>query len=166
MQFSFLGKFTGVIDDEYWPCDLTLSDAMRICRAAGLDCDDEPGEIGDSEYAYLADESPDHYSVHMPDNWFSRLQDFQASGIIDRDTFTRLIDDLGAYADSCETMGTLGGPANPIGLAPDISFEIESQALIASVRVTPLPSADTCDESTGADRWERVRAAVLSVYGT
>ena len=99
--------------------------------------------------------------------WGWEAQDLQASGIIDREAFDRLIDDLGAIAEDVQTLGTLGGPANPIGIAPDIDFRIESEGLISTVRVTPLPDrARQSDRPLDEGDWQRVRSAMLSCYGS
>ncbi len=162
MKFSVVASFTGVLpehDSSYYPCDVTLTDAIRACETAGIG-ESEPSEVGDSEYSYLADES------EKP-NWFEHLQDYQASGIVDRETLTRLIDDLGAFAEDCETMGTLGGPLAPWGgIVADIPFRIESQVLIECIRVTPIPCGTDGEPLKGDERtWDRVRAAMLAVYG-
>lgn len=152
MLFSVVATFTGWLDDKYWPCDTTLQDVINAIEAAGMDA--EPSEPGDSEYAYLAEESDD-------DQW-SNLQDVMICGVMNRETFTSFVEDIGGWASDIGTLGTLGGPLG-LGIVPDIVIEIESQALISSVRVTPVPSNDTVEYTE--ERWERVRTAFLTVYG-
>ena len=176
MEFSVVAHFSG-IPGEYSPCDTSYDDALRASQASGLSVDET--EPGDSEYAYLATEcgEPD------PDSWWGkwkeRVQDCTVSGIIGRDAFTRWLDDLGAFAEDCGTMGTLGGPLAPWGgVVADISFRIESQVLIESIRATPIPGTvdeplgkvrGATDDERGADAdriWQRIRKATLAVYGS
>lgn len=157
MRFSIVATFTGKMDDRGY--EASLEDAIDAATGAGLDID-EPCEIGESEYSYLAGESPDN-------EWYKGLQDVQASGILDRKQFERFIEDLGAYAEDCLTMGTLGGPLSGgmLYCVPDISFMMESSRLIESIRVTPIPSkyepSGQCNERT----WDRLRAVMLKLYG-
>ena len=159
MKFSVVAQFTGVMpehDDNYYPCDTTLNDCLHAARAAGLDVD-EPSEPGDSEYSYLAEEGSGN-------DWFEKLQDCQASGIIERDKFTEFVESIGAYAEDCETLGTLGGPLGSI--VGDIPMRCESQVLIESIRVTPVPCNSNGEFLAGDERtWDRVRSAFISVYG-
>jgi len=159
MLFSVLVKATGHMSDCGYG-DLTLSELVTACRAAGLDCDDEPSVPGDSEYSYLWDKGGKE-----PGSPWEGLQDFQASGILTRKEFDRLVDDLGAFAEDYLTMGTLGGPLG-LRYVPDIPFEIESDRLIVSMRVTPVPKWELRNPRTGREgNWNRVRRATVAVYG-
>jgi len=178
MQFAILAEFSGIPDEHdpcYWPCDLTYTDALRASREADLDVTET--EPGDSDYSYLADEVGEPRGEYW-DAWHRYVQDATVSGILDRARLTRWLDDLGAYAEDVETLGTLGGPANPCGIAPDIALAVESQALIASIRVTPLLDVEphriqlalaAGNEARAcylADRaWARMRRAFLHCYG-
>lgn len=169
MKFSVVAHFTGVLDDGYYPCDLTLSDALQASREPFGASEDDLCEMGDSEYDYLAEESGDR----DPEDWFAQLQDFTVSGILDRPTFDAWIDDLGAFPDGCQTMGTLGGPLAPWGgICWDTSWTIESQVLIACVRVTPLPDVEFREPPNEAAAeyrairiQQRLERALMAVYG-
>lgn len=83
--------------------------------------------------------------------------------ILDREQFDDFVSSSGLYAESTETMGSLGAPGFGFGWAPAISFTSSDQDAIQSAYVTPFPETKRrqCDDRD----WERVRAAVLSVYG-
>jgi hypothetical protein len=187
MLFSVLIKATGNLDNVFHPCDITLAGIIRCCQSIEYPDwhpDDSASEPGDSEYEYLSRECgpsiPDVLRTALLEadgaskerianrirerygaaGWWATTSNYQASGILPRVLLTELMEGIGAYATDTETLGTLGGPADPIGIAPDIDFEVESSAVIVCVRVTPLP-----DVSPREGRWERVRDAVVRVYG-
>ena len=83
--------------------------------------------------------------------------------ILDREQFDDFVSLSGLYAERTETMGSLGAPGFDFGWAPAISFTSDDQDAIQSAYVTPLPETKRqhCDDRD----WERVRQAVLSVYG-
>lgn len=156
MKFSVLATFSGGPVDGYAPCDLTIEDVdNRLSESWAEELSVDHGENGESEYCYLADEGDD------PGGFWAQCRDVTASGILDREDFFRFVDSFDLIAEDVETLGSLGGPANPCGLAPDIVMELESQLCIASVRVTPLPERGEYSEKN----WERVRAAFLSIFG-
>ena len=159
MKFSILAKFTGNMEDRGY--ELNLTDAMRVSNEAGLAVDDEPCEIGDSEYQYLSEEDSGC-------EWYDALQDIQASGIVSREQLEMFLDGLGAFAEDCETMGTLGGPLSdgmPY-IVPDISFICESPILIECIRITPIPSKFEPNSCLTEASWGRTRKAMLSLYGS
>jgi len=187
MQFSVLISVTGnTVDNRYWPSDTTLSDIMRTIQdiAPGIG-DDEESAPGDSEYTYLASENGPHGGLYgaVIENidrardprrmaewaqdrygmdrelFWATCSDYQASGILDRATFETLMDRLGAVAEDVQTMGTLGGPLG-IGIVPDISYNIESQAVIACIRATPIS-----DRINSEERWNMVRDAIMRTHG-
>lgn len=154
MKFSVVASFTGSHKVEsHW--DLGPSDVRRAWKEATGERT-EWTEPGDSEYSYL-DEGDSEF-------WAS-IQDCQVSGILTREQFSALVENLGAYATDTETLGTLGGPLG--GLCWDMAFEIESQQLIASIRVTPLPEVEfkAVDEGRAETIQRRLKRAMLSVYG-
>ena len=83
--------------------------------------------------------------------------------ILDRDQFEEFVEHCGLQAEDVETMGSLGTPGCGFGWAPAISFTSDDPDAIQSAYVTPLPEVrkEACDEGD----WERVRGAMLAVYG-
>ena len=83
--------------------------------------------------------------------------------ILDREQFDQFIDHCGLFAEDVETMGSLGAPGFGFGWAPAISFNGDDPDAIQNAYVTPLIEVkrEGCDERD----WDRVRGAVLAVYG-
>jgi hypothetical protein len=83
--------------------------------------------------------------------------------MLNRERFEEFVDHCGLVAESTETMGSLGAPGFGIGWAPAISFRGDAPNCIQSAYVTPIPEVrkEGCDERD----WQRVRGAVLAVYG-
>lgn len=83
--------------------------------------------------------------------------------ILDRDHFDDFIERCGLHAEDVQTMGSIGTPGCGFGWAPAISFTSDDPVAIASAFVTPLPECrrDQCKDGD----WDRVRRAVLGVYG-
>jgi hypothetical protein len=84
-------------------------------------------------------------------------------GLLNRDQFDEFVEHCGLYAERCNTMGSLGAPGFGFRWAPAISFSSDEPDCIASACVTPVPETEqeNCDERD----WDRVRGAVLAVYG-
>ena len=84
-------------------------------------------------------------------------------GILDREQFDAFIEHCGLRAEDVETMGSLGAPGFGYGWAPAISFTSDDPDAIQSAYVTPIPDVH---REHGSERdWDRVRSAVLAVYG-
>lgn len=149
MKYSIVATFTGWLENQ--PTDTTLNEVIKFCKEHKIDYD--LSDEGDSEYAYMAEESPGS-------EW-EKVRDLNFSGVFNRD-FLEALNDLGAYAESTGTMGTLGGPLG-LGIVPDIVFDTQSQFLIASIRITPF--VDREDWSVDDARWERMKAAVVATFG-
>jgi hypothetical protein len=60
-------------------------------------------------------------------------------------------------------MGSIGAPGFGFGWAPAISFRSDDPDAIQSAYITPVP--ETSKEELNESDWERVRSAVISVYG-
>jgi hypothetical protein len=99
---------------------------------------------------------------------YSYLEGRWASGkhrkwtaLLTRQQFDDFVSKVGLVAEDVETMGSLGAPG--FGWSPAISFTGEDEDAIASAYVTPIPNV----EKEGFDDrdWQRVREAVLDVYG-
>ena len=85
------------------------------------------------------------------------------TALLTRNQFDAFVGKLGLHAESTETMGSLGAPGFGFGWSPAISFTSDDQDAITSAYVTPLP--ETTKEGGDERDWQRVREAVLSVYG-
>lgn len=83
--------------------------------------------------------------------------------ILDRDQFDRFVDHCGLVAENVQTMGSLGAPGFGFGWAPAISFRGDDPDTFQNAYVTPLP--ETSKESHDERDWDRVRGAVLAIYG-
>lgn len=83
--------------------------------------------------------------------------------ILDREQFEEFVEHCCLSAESTETMGSIGAPGFGFGWAPAISFLSRDSDAIHSAYVTPIP--ETKRESCDDEVWERVRGAMLSVYG-
>lgn len=85
------------------------------------------------------------------------------SAILDREQFDEFISRCGLTADSTPTMGSLGAPGFGFGWAPALSFNSDDPNAIQCAYVTPIP--EVSKEHADERDWERVRGAVLAVYG-
>jgi len=85
------------------------------------------------------------------------------TAILTRDQFDAFVSKLGLVAEDVQTMGSLGAPGFGFGWAPAISFNGDDENAILNAYVTPLPEV----KKEGFDErdWQRVREAVLNVYG-
>ena len=83
--------------------------------------------------------------------------------VLDRDQFNEFVDRCGLVAKDVQTMGSIGAPGFGVGWGPAISFRSDDPDAILSAYVTPIPEVRKAalDERD----WERVRDAVLAVYG-
>lgn len=107
-------------------------------------------EAGESEYAYLEG------------RWQNRSKHRKWTAILTRQQFDAFVSKLGLYAESTETMGSLGAPGFGFGWSPAISFSADHEDAIVSAYVTPIPETT---KAGGDERdWQRVRRAVLSAY--
>ena len=77
--------------------------------------------------------------------------------------FDEFVNYCGLVAEDVQTMGSLGAPGCGLGCSPAISFTSDDPDAIQSAYVTPLP--EVRKESGDERDWERVRSAMLSVYG-
>lgn len=84
-------------------------------------------------------------------------------GILDREQFEAFVEHCGLMAEDTETMGSLGAPGLGFGVSPAISFTSDDPCAIQSAYVTPIPQ--TQRKSIGMEDWDRVKSAVVAVYG-
>lgn len=83
--------------------------------------------------------------------------------ILSREQFDEFVEQVGLIAEDVETMGSLGAPGFEFGWAPAVSFRSDDPDAIQSAYVTPIP--ETTRPRSDERDWERVRGAVLAVYG-
>jgi hypothetical protein len=83
--------------------------------------------------------------------------------LLTREQFEEFIEHCGLFAEDVQTFGSLGAPCFGFGWAPAISFRSHDLNVIQFAYVTPIPEVkkDHFDERD----WERVRSAVLAIYG-
>lgn len=111
-----------------------------------------------SEYDYLAEQGLEDWN---------KARQWMGSGILTRVEFEALVEDLGVYASKTQTMGTLGGPLDPIGWVPDVSFENSWDGSIVCMRATPIleHASNFCANAEEATRkWDRLEAAMWRQY--
>lgn len=93
--------------------------------------------------------------------------------ILDQAQFDEFVEHADLEAERVETMGAIGSPACGFGWSPAISFSNclggGSVDAFQNAYVTPLPNRRNGDPiRTGGHNerdWERVKRAILSVYG-
>jgi len=182
LAFSIVASFSGEHPklSDYWPCDTTLSDVIRDWPGDTPD----PSDPFDSEFAYLAKEGAIPRRVlnvlessdrdtrfricrklqkRFPrDAFLACISDLQVSGIFDRKTTFGFLDAIGAHFDNCGTGGTIGGPLGH--WVPDLAFNVESRALISSIRITPIlcrvaeSGALEPVRAPSDDQWARIKS--------
>lgn len=83
--------------------------------------------------------------------------------ILNKEQFEEFLDHCGLFAESTETMGSLGAPGFGFGWSPAISFQSDSPDAIQCAYVSPIPHTS---KQHGDERdWRRIREAVLAMYG-
>lgn len=156
LGFSLVASFSGEhpMLERWGSHEITLSDVIRHWPGGEV----EPSEPFDSEYSYLAKEGsiPREILNRLDDArgetrfqicrklqekfpreaFWACISDVQMSGLFDRETAFKFLDSIGAGFDTSNTMGTIGGPLGH--WCPDFAFNVESQALISSIRITPI----------------------------
>ena len=85
------------------------------------------------------------------------------AALLTRKQFDAFVEKLGLVAEDVQTMGSLGAPGFGFGWAPAISFNGDDEDAILNAYVTPIPEVEK--ESFNERDWQRVREAVLNVYG-
>lgn len=87
----------------------------------------------------------------------------QWASLLNRTPFDDFVRHCRLWAEDVQTLGSIGALGFGVGWAPAISFTSDDQDAIKSAYVTPIPTLRR--REFDEDDWERVRAAVLSVYG-
>jgi len=110
-------------------------------------------------------EGDEQYDYKYLEGCWKKGKHRKLCGILNRKDFDQLVEDLSMWADSTETMGSLGAPGFGMGWAPAISFIAEHYDAIMSMYVTPIPDCPPPEGDEALDRaWKRIKKAVVSVY--
>lgn len=144
MMVSIVVSAEGIRPHEFCP-EMDILDMCPQPGHDGLQCDIQFHEKGWSEYdkGVWGDTAETEEETGK-----NKIYSLDASGLVPWDVAMSYLDHIGAIYDGCQTMGTIGGPANPTGWAPDTSWNIETPLVIASIRVTPMVYTKTS--------WDRV----------
>lgn len=108
-------------------------------------------------------EDDDQYEYNYLEGCWTDGHHRKWCALLNRKQFDEFTQHCGLFAERCETMGSIGAPGFGFGWAPAISFNADNPDAIQSAYVTPLP--ETRKEALDEHDWERVRGAVLAVYG-
>lgn len=85
-----------------------------------------------------------------------------------RPQFDRFVDKLGLVMSPTQTMGSLGTPGADYGWAPAVCFENVYEGYpcaVLNAYVTPMPTFEPKNRQHRETDWDRVREAMLAVYG-
>jgi hypothetical protein len=100
---------------------------------------------------------------YLEGNW-ERGKHRKWAAMLTKDQFREFVEATGLVAEDVQTMGSLGAPGFGFGWAPAISFTDNGEdRAILSAYVTPLP--EVRKQEFDERDWERLRRAVLNVYG-
>jgi hypothetical protein len=109
---------------------------------------------GDEQYEY----------GYLEGRWAGRGKHRKWAALLSRKQFDAFVEKLGLVAEDVQTMGSLGAPGFGFGWSPAISFNGDDEDAILNAYVTPIPEIEK--ESYDEQDWQRVREAVLNVYGS
>jgi hypothetical protein len=131
---------------------------------------DTPDETDSDDYAppQVADlwdrtEGDGQYEYAYLEGRWETGQHRKWCAVLTRDQFDQFVRRCVLTAEDVRTMCSLGSPGCGFGWAPAISFTGDDPDAIQSAYVTPLPEVEK--QHLDDRDWERVREAVLSVYG-
>lgn len=147
----------------------------RVSEIHGIPLPDEDDRGFEWQLEFLREhaDNDDLHGLSFWERFAVRCRDLTISTIMDRDTFSRFVDSIGATCTAEDTMGTLGGPLSGgfPSIVADMVFRCDSRCLIDSIRVTPIPGTidrplGKCESADDAERiWNRLKSAMMSVYG-
>lgn len=83
--------------------------------------------------------------------------------ILDQEQFEEFVDHCGLFAETTETMGSIGVPGFGYGWSPAVLFRSDDPDAYRDAYVTPMPEVRK-KHGTEHD-WKRIRGAVLAMYG-
>ena len=127
------------------------------------DVDIEQFEPPNADEIWNQTEDDDQYDYDYLEGRWENGHHRKWCAILERQQFDEFIEHCALIAEDVETMGSLGAPGFGIGWAPAISFNGDNPDAIQNAYVTPIP--ETKREKCSERDWQRVRGAVLAVYG-
>lgn len=159
VKYAIAVRAEGINPGEFWPCEYFPHDVRR------------EWPLPESTMDYQEFDSLEAWVEAGGSEWCDGLWDdanfeggdsvavVKCQGILDREQAFGFLDSIGAIFEDCDTMGTLGGPANPCGIAPDFSFRTEARAMETSIRLTPvLVDANGNTFIPSRSSWERLHS--------
>jgi len=117
-------------------------------------------------------EGDDEYGYGYLEGRWTRGRHRKLCAILNKPQFAEFVRKCGLRAEAVETMGSIGALGCGFGVAPAISFNgdgVEDDAIL-NAYVTPLPAKPDMEpirkrEPANDRDWDRIRSAVLSVWG-
>lgn len=145
LHLSILATFEGINPAGWWPCDLDIRH-MKPEQEHGLSCDSRKISPDKSEYAYdevwerfcfEPEDEEEAIALSEKESWqgWDELHSVEVSGVVHFSKGMDYLEKIGAFFETENTMGTIGGPLG--WHVPDLAFRVESQLVIDSIRVTP-----------------------------
>lgn len=108
-------------------------------------------------------EGDDQYEYGYLDGRWDEGHHRKWGAVLTREQFDEFVRHCNLTAENVQTMGSIGAPGFGFSRAPAISFRSDDSDAIQSAYVSPIPEVEK-DHLDDHD-WDRVRGAVLSVYG-
>ena len=109
-------------------------------------------------------EGDDQYEFSYLEGDWERGKHRKWCALLTKDQFNQFVESLGLVAEDVRTMGSIGAPGFGFGCAPAISFNDSGDVrAVLNAYVTPIPETNKQDWTE--QDWERVRTAVINVYG-
>ncbi len=108
-------------------------------------------------------EGDDQYQYSYLEGCWEQGSHRKWCAFLTREQFDEFVNHCGLHAEDVQTMGSLGSPGFDYGWSPAISFNSDSQDAIQSAYVTPIPEVER--KRFKENDWDRVRYAMLAVYG-
>lgn len=170
LAVSVLAKFEGLNPKDYWPCDSYIGHMEPDKEETPhLQSESQTIRPEDSEWdselwtrnkiVPVDEETGEERPVEGEE--YDELREVTVTGIVSFTEAMRYLDHIGAIYEDCETMGTLGGPLSGgfPSIVPDMPFNIESQLVVASIRITPfiIDTEAKCICAMREATWDRIR---------
>jgi len=109
-------------------------------------------------------EGDDQYEYDYLEGDWEKGKHRKWCALLTKDQFTEFVETIGLVAEDVRTMGSIGAPGCGFGCAPAISFNDSGDVrAILNAYVTPIP--ETKKQDWTEQDWERVRTAVINIYG-